>query len=366
MIEVNIEKVAKTIVHDSMKLKEGDILWIETGEHNLSLAEEVAVEMNKIGGFAIIEITSDSYKKKMFENTSEEFLKKSQDYRAKMYENITALLHLEVEKDPLNLQHIPASKKAGFRAAGMAWRKTLREMGKKIALFLYPTPEMAKAYNVTWEEYHDRVWGAVQVSPKELYEAGKPVRDLINKGKNVHITSEKGTDLRFSIDERKGLICNGEEIDENHDVCQYNLNIPAGEVFTTIVEDSAHGTAVFDKVYVYGSPVTDLKLTFKDGSVIAFDAADGKEKFAEYYNTLTPPDKLSAEFGIGINKAVKDVIGCLHTDEKIAGTIHIAIGASIMYGGKNDAPVHFDMIMHKPTVMVDDILMMEDGKMMIG
>ena len=363
MIKVDLEKVAKTIVHDSMKLKENDVLWIEAGVHNLDLAEAVGVELRKIGGFPIIEVTSDKYQKKIFEETSEEFLGKPQKFRGEMYGKIDALLYIENEKDPKNREHIPASKKSAFRAAGMPWRTALRENKTKIALFLYPTPEMAEAYNVSWEEYHDRVWGAVQILPQDLYDIGKPIRDLLDKGNDVHITSKKGTDLRFSIKGRKGLICNGEEVEENYKVCRYNLNIPAGEVFTTIVEDSANGVAVFDKVYVDGTPVTDLKLTFRDGSAVAFEAKENEDKFAEYYETLTPADKLSAEFGIGTNEYVKDVIGCLHTDEKIAGTIHIAIGASIMYGGENDAPVHFDMIMPEPTVTIDGDYMMKDGKM---
>jgi len=365
VIQVKYEEIARSIIRDSMKLGEDDFLWIQTGDHNLRFAEEVAIEAWKIGAYPLLEVSSDYYRKRMFEETPEKFLKKPRRHLADAWEKITALLYIENEKDPALLESISPGKKASARVAELTANRILMKNNTRIAIVLYPMPEMAKAYNVGWEEYHDRVWGAIRVDPEELYRIGKPIKEFLNRGREVHITSEKGTDLRFSIEGRGAVICNGQELEENYEICRYNLNIPAGEVFITIVEDSANGVAVFDKVFVGGAPVEDLRLEFKNGSVVSFDAAGNREKFEKFYETLTPADKLSAEFGIGTNYMIREVIGCPHTDEKIAGTIHIAIGASIMYGGKNEAPVHFDMIMPAPTVHLDGKLMMNRGDLVI-
>jgi len=365
MLEINYKHIAKTLIIDSMKLKEDDVVWIQSGDHNILLAEEIGIQCWKIGAFPIIEVESDNFMKRMYEETPDKYLKKPHKHLADIRKHISALIYMEPLKDPATLESIPAYKKSAFMASAMPAKKVLWDRDVKVALFLYPTPEMAKAYNVSWKFYHDRVWGAIQVSPEKLYRLSKPIKDFLMGRKNVYITSAKGTDLRFSIENRGRLLCTGEDLDENRELGDANLNIPAGETFTSIVEDSTKGIAVFDKVFVDGACVENLRLQFKDGSAVSFDADSNKEKFGEFFRSLKPTDKIGAEFGIGTNPAVKEVIGCLHTDEKIAGTIHIAIGSNLMYGGKNETPLHFDMIMPNPTVVVDGDTMMDGGRMMV-
>lgn len=366
MLDIDFANVADIIINQSMQLKEGDVLWIECGDHNLALAEECALAAGKIGASSLMTVTSDSYMKKMYERTPLEFLKKPCHYQGNLWKQVTALLHIEVPKDPALLNSIPPEKKAARRDAMHPAKQVLHEGNIKIALLLYPTPEMAKAYGVDWEFYHDRVWRSMMVPPQKLYKIGLPIREMINRGREVHITSEKGTNLRFSVEGRRGVICNGQELEENYAVCQYNLNIPSGEVFTAMVENSTEGTAVFDRVFVDGTPVENLRLDFKKGSVVNFGAEKNEKAFADFFRNTTPADRIAGEFGIGTNPEIHEVIGCLHTDEKIAGTIHIAIGANNMYGGKNKAPLHFDMIMSNPTVKIDGEVMMEKGKSVIG
>lgn len=364
MLNINYEQVAKTLVNNSMKLTEDDVVWIQAGDHNLPLAEEIGIQTWKIGGFPIIEVQSDNFMKRMYEETPDKYLKKPHTHMANIRKHISALIYMEPLKDPTTLESIPSYKKSAFMASALPAKKILWERDVKVALFLYPTPEMARAYNVSWEFYHDRVWGAIQIPPSELYRVSNPIKEFLTGKKNVHIISQKGTDLHFSIENRGILLCTGDDLEENREIGDANLNIPAGETFTSIVEDSTNGIAVFDKVFVDGTCVEDLKLEFKDGIAISFDAGSNRDKFGEFFNSIKPTDKIAAEFGIGTNYAVKKVIGCLHTDEKIAGTIHIAIGSNLMYGGKNETPLHFDMIMPRPTVVTDGETMMTEGRMM--
>ncbi len=362
MVSVDIPDFARRLVLDSAKIKKGEVVWIRFSPHSLELAQFCALEVYKMGGYPILEMKTDSFSKNVLMKVPGKYLEKVPSKVVNIFSNIDALMVLGGEEDPKNLQDVPREKKNASLKGRLPIRRVFIKNRTKICLFLYPTPKMAEAYGVSWEYYHDRVWKASLISPAQLYKRAKPIKEFLKGRDKVRITSPSGTDITFSIKDRGIIICNGEELEENYEVCQYNLNIPAGEVFTTIVEDSAEGLAVFEKVFIDGKPVKNLKLTFKGGEVVGFDAEEGKEAFADFYNSLTPNDKKGAEFGIGINPYIKEVIGCLHTDEKIAGTIHIAIGSSIIYGGKNEAPVHFDMIMQSPTVEVDGDLMMKDGE----
>lgn len=353
---------AKSLIYKSMKLKKGDMVWIESGDYNLELAETIAVELKKMGAFPIIQATTDRYTLKMMEESPLEHLGMPRNKEALMKSIIDAFIYLEPSEDPATWAEIDPVKNAAWQMSRMPINRIYREKGVKLCLVLTPTDKMAFAYGVKPEYYHRRVWSAAMTPPEELYKRGKAFKEFMKDGDRVRITTEKGTDLSFSIRDRGIIICNGEELEENYETCRFNLNIPGGEVFTTMVEDTTEGVAVFDKVFIDGELVRDLKLFFKKGKVVDYDARSGVEYFKGMYETFTPQDKVAAEFGIGINPRIKKVIGCLSTDEKIAGTIHIAIGDNASYGGQNEAPVHFDMIMSKPDVYIDGRLMMKRGK----
>lgn len=363
MLEIDEKKIAERIVKDFIGVKEDEIVMVRCGEHNLSLAEECALECRKAGAFPMINVTSDRYVKRIYEEVEDRFLEKPQNRFAEISRLIDTLIIIETMKDPENLRNIPEYKRSLTSQARMPVRKAETEKGVRIVVVMYPTPEMARAYNVSYEEYHDRVWKATLYPPDDLYHIGKPLKNILKGKDRIRLTSEKGTDLSFSIKDRPILIDNGEFLEENREEFADDnlLNIPAGEVFTSIVEDSTEGRIVFDRVFLDGVPVTDLMIRFENGRAVEFSAKENEDKFAEFFETFSPEDKIAGEFGIGINPEVKNVIGCLATDEKIAGTIHLALGANDFYGGRNDTKYHFDMIMDKPTATADDEIFLKNG-----
>lgn len=163
---------------------------------------------------------------------------------------------------------------------------------------------------------------------------------------NIHITADDGTDLKFSIKGRPILLADG-VIDaddlKNGDI---GLNIPDGEVFLAPLEYSANGTITFDYAVIHGFGfIRKLKLTFKDGKVAKYSApGKGAKIFKRFLASNTGEKDRIAELGIGTNPAAA-FIGETIVDEKIFGTVHIAIGNNTgAYHGKNVASSHLDMI----------------------
>lgn len=190
-------------------------------------------------------------------------------------------------------------------------------------------------------------------------------RKALENGNRVKIVAEDGTYLTFRIRGRPVLVADGiiDEVDiKRGDV---GLNIPDGETFCAPLEHSANGFIIFDFTTIPGfGKVTNLKTKFKNGKMIWFDSPQ-KKIFKKFLDANTGEKDRIAEFGIGTNPAAR-YVGEVIVDEKIFGTIHIAIGNNRgAYHGRNRASSHLDLIKDmrksKGSVYVDGKLIMKNG-----
>ena len=175
-------------------------------------------------------------------------------------------------------------------------------------------------------------------------------------GKKLRVTTKLGTDIIFEMNkifDDTGIY---------HEKGSFG-NLPAGEVGFAPVEGRTNGTFVVDMTLGSIGRLKDpIKFTVKDGNVVDIegkeDAKELKEKLEEF-NDKTVYNV--AEFAIGTNNKAK-ITGFTLEDEKVIGTVHIAIGDNTSFpGGTITAPVHLDGIISEPTVYVDERLIMRDG-----
>jgi len=178
---------------------------------------------------------------------------------------------------------------------------------------------------------------------------------LLDKASIVRITSEKGTDLTLNIGGRKGIADTG--ILEKPGAFG---NLPAGESMIAPVEDNGDGILVVDGVAgPLGKVEKPVTLHIKYGKVESTEGDDGK--LSEFYNKFQANVDKIAEFGIGTNKLTR-LIGSPLCDEKVFSTIHIGFGNNLFMGGKQDCDMHYDMIIHNPSVYLDDKCIIEEGR----
>jgi leucyl aminopeptidase (aminopeptidase T) len=118
-------------------------------------------------------------------------------------------------------------------------------------------------------------------------------------------------------------------------------DLPCGEVYVAPLEDKTEGTMYFEVLYMDDLPVCkQVTLTIKEGKIV--DSSDDLVK--NYLMELPESGRVVCEFGIGMNPKIKGLTGCTVLDEKMEGTVHIAIGANHMFGGANEAPMHIDLV----------------------
>jgi len=186
---------------------------------------------------------------------------------------------------------------------------------------------------------------------------------ILDQGKDVKITAPGGTNLTFSIEGRRGL----------PDTGIYNKsgefgNLPGGEAFIAPLEGTANGTLVVDGSMGKGLVDEPVRITIKDGLAVKFEGGKSAKEIEKIFAEQTknnPQATNVAEFGIGTNPAAR-IGGDVLEDEKVKGTIHIALGNNANFGGKVDVPVHMDGIVKTPTFWVDGRKVMKDGKLVDG
>lgn len=181
---------------------------------------------------------------------------------------------------------------------------------------------------------------------------------LLTAGTEVRITSPKGSDLTLSIEGREGIPDDG-------DLTAPGAfgNLPAGEGFIAPVEGRTQGRLVVDGSVWLGRLDDPLVFEFEEGYAVDIT---GEE--ADRFRALLEPygrDAFAvAELGIGTNDAAR-LTGNVLEDEKILGTVHVAVGDNHSFGGTVRVPSHQDGVVLAPTVTIDDDLVLHDGRLLV-
>jgi aminopeptidase len=206
---------------------------------------------------------------------------------------------------------------------------------------------------MTLADYEEFVFGAVLLDwDAEATRMGAIV-ERFDAAEEVHILG-KGTDLRLSLAGRSG------SIDDGH------INMPGGEVFYSPLEDSAEGCVFFCEfpATYFGHEVTGARLVFEQGKIVEATAVTGEDFLVRTLDT-DPGARRLGELGIGCNPGIQRFTKSLGFDEKMDGTIHLAVGNSYTStGGTNVSTIHWDMVKDLRSggrLYVDGDLVQADG-----
>jgi aminopeptidase len=212
-------------------------------------------------------------------------------------------------------------------------------------------------------DYEDFYYRACLATDDDPVTAWQRQSDEVNRltewlsGKEeVHIVGP-GTDLTLGVADRTWIPCVG------------NHNMPDGETFTGPIEDSVNGEVAFSFPATYGGrEVAGVRFHFEDGRVVDASAERGEEFLFEMLDTDDGARRLG-ELGIGTNYGIATGTKEILLDEKIGGTVHMAIGMAYPEsGGQNDSAVHWDMVcdLRKGgTITVDGTEVQRDGQFVV-
>ncbi len=187
------------------------------------------------------------------------------------------------------------------------------------------------------------------------------LKEILETGKEIRVTAPAGTDILFSIEGRNAFASKGLFHAKGE-----SGNLPTGEAFLAPVEGSANGVFVVDGSMAGLGLIKNasIKIEVKNGFATKITGGIIAKKLKEMLDKVGKDARNVAEFGIGTNDSAK-LSGILLEDEKVMGTIHIALGNNLSMGGNVNVPIHLDGVVKKPTVWMDGKLLMKDGKLLV-
>jgi aminopeptidase len=204
---------------------------------------------------------------------------------------------------------------------------------------ILPTPALAQQAQMSTAQYAGFVNRALFLDRpdpvqawRDLHATQEALVQRLTTASEIHIEAD-GTDIRLGVAGRTWINSDGHH------------NMPSGEVFTGPHERSANGTVRFTvPTGPRGVTVTGVQLRFEDGAVVSATADQGED----YLKAALATDqgaRYLGELGIGTNAGIDRATGHILLDEKMAGTVHLALGRSYPEtGGTNDSALHWDLI----------------------
>jgi aminopeptidase len=336
--DVRLKKLARILVDYSVEAGEGEQVLVAGGAEAEPLVKEIYTRLLLAGAIPIPQVALPGMQELFFEHAKELHYEKTPPVIRSLYEGVDAMISIMAPHNTRALAGVDPRKQQALGKRDKAVQDLVIKRDRW-ALTLYPTQALAQESEMGLEEYEEFVFAAMALGEddpvrywrRKAEEQGRLIERL-ERAREVRIVGP-GTDLTLSVEGRKFM--NG---DGRH-------NMPCGEVFTGPIEDSANGEIYFSvPVAVAGREVSGVRLRFEGGRVVEASA----EKGEEYLNSMLDADegaRYLGELGIGTNYGISRVTKNILFDEKLGGTVHLAIGRSYeKTGGKNDSSVHWDLI----------------------
>jgi aminopeptidase len=363
MTDIRVQRMAQVLVRYSLHVQQGERLAIRSEPIAAPLVREVVREALRAGAYPEVFSNLSGVKESLLKEGSDaqlSYIPASERLIAEEYETV---LDISSQENTRELNNCDPARLAFYNQARkevvQTFRQRTNEGTLRRSLVLYPTNAYAQDASMSLGDFEDLLYHACFLDDEHpiacWQELSRRQERLIQwlRGKHsVHILSQD-TNLTFSINERLFL----------NDAGHYNF--PGGEFFTGPVENSANGFIRYHfPASLNGYSVEDVYLRFEHGVVVEARAAQG-QAFLEKMLSLDAGASRLGEFAFGNNYNVNRCTRNILLDEKIGGTVHLALGASFpATGAVNQSLLHWDMICDLRTggeVWVDGELFCKDG-----
>jgi aminopeptidase len=363
-----VQRLAQLLVDYSARVGEGDLVLIEASVLAEPLVREVYRRALEAGAQPRTRIAlGDLLETLMFEG-SEQQLDWENPARAEDIEQADVRIVISAPSNTKSLTSVDPARQARYARTHERLKHRYLERAAagdlRWTVTAYPTKASAQDAEMSLEDYEDFVYRAgfldADDPPARWEEFGARIEELatsLREKRELRIVAE-GTDLTFSVEGRNWMASKGHE------------NLPDGEVYTAPVETSLEGEIRFTYPAVYqGREVEDVRLRFEGGEVVKATAERGQE-LLEAMISVDDGARRAGEFAFGLNPAVGVFTRNILFDEKIGGTVHLALGTAYPEcGGTNRSGLHWDMICDLRTgseVYADGELVYRDGAFLNG
>ncbi len=367
MSDVRVSKLAQLLVGYSLRLKKGDWVIVSGPYIAEELIRACQIEALKAGALVTVKagLSETAYVHFRYANKAQlQFIAPTELVE---YRKADAMLFIWGGWNSKGLTAIDPKKQSLWQAARRPLFETMLEREAKGEFrwvgTQFPTYSSAQDAEMSLAEYQDFVYGAGMLDRSDPVAEWRRVSArqarlvrYLDRLSTVRIVGND-TDITFGVKNRKWVNCDG------------RVNFPDGEVFTSPIEDATEGTIRYSFPAVHnGREVENVRLKFRAGRVVDASADKGEELLTAMLDTDAGARRVG-ELAFGTNYSIKRFTKNTLFDEKIGGTMHVALGASLPEaGGRNKSAIHWDMVCdtrRRVTVYGDGRPVMKNGRFLL-
>lgn len=352
MIDKRWYELARILVNYSTKVNRGEKVLITMVEpETFPLTKAVYSEVIKAGGLPFVEFQSAYLERDLMLYGDDNQISWINEMQSYGMEWADVYIGLRGARNPNEFLDISARKISSHKKS-MGAISAMRNELTRWVLIRVPNESFAQQASTNYESMMEFFFNSTIRNWEEDSKKWHTIKEKFQRAENVRITG-KGTDITFST---KGRL---------YEVADGHLNMPDGEIFTAPVDDSAKGEIYFEFPGVYmGKLIEDIVLKFNHGVVVEASASKNEDLLFELLN-VDEGSKRLGEFGVGLNYGIDRFVYDILYDEKIGGTIHLALGRAYKENnGINQSSIHWDIIKDlrkEGAIYLDGKKIMENG-----
>jgi len=349
-------QLGEILVNYSTCTRAGDRLLIAMREpETFPLTIAVYEHAVQAAAFPQVQFTSAYLERALLMRGSDESIARIPDLERSGMEWADVSISLRGTRNPHELAGIPNERLAAHKRAQGAI-SALRNAHTRWVLVRVPNEASAQAAGMSLDAAITFFFDATLRDWEEDSRRYRQIRDRFQAASQVRIVG-RDTDLTFSTAGRTYVVGDG------------HINMPDGEIYTAPVDESAKGVISFEHPGLYaGQSIGGIRLEFRAGEVVAA-TADMGEEFLQQILAIDEGARRIGEFGVGVNFGIDRFVGDILFDEKIGGTIHLALGrAYTECGGKNQSSLHWDLVKDlrsEGVVELDGRPVLENGQFLL-
>jgi aminopeptidase len=352
MADPRVQHLARTLVRHSIKARPGERVLVSAESTAAPLVREVMRELLRVGALPAPLLSVPGTEEIFFAEASEAQLR-DVAWTELMYANAAAMIVIDAKANTRALTNVDPEKQRIRREARREIQKFILEDKVRWVLTQFPCDALAMEADMSLEEFEDFLYSATNIDHAALEQSMRAAADRFDAASEVRVIAP-GTDVTIDIAGRKGVLCAGSH------------NVPDGEFFYTPNHIETRGEIFYEWPTIFqGQEVSGIRLCFEAGKVVEASAKKGEAALLRALDT-DKGSRYLGELGIGCNFGITRPTRNILFDEKIGGSVHLALGASYPNAGKgNESALHWDMVKNLRDggrIELDGVLVQENGK----
>lgn len=352
------QKIAQRVVR-GLQVQPGEFIQVRSLMDRLDVLQELLLAVELAGATPLAEILPPAYLERLMAGASPDYLANWDKHRTGLMEKFDRILVLEGEYP--NFAGMPADALKNWR--GASHRVGEVEESRKLPFLLMAVPTAARAagLGISLEELEEKTLAALAASPEELQAQIQKVLGKAEGGTVMTVNSGPNGqyELRLKLGNNRPWLSDDGLIDAaDRERGAIVSNLPAGSIYTTVLEGETEGSIWLPVV----QQVKDVVLHFQLGRVIKVEAGEDTAHIDRWLDSHSGEPRRVSHIGIGLNPFLKEVLNWTLVDEHLYGYLFLALGENRYMGGQNESSLNVDYTVPGITLKVDGRTIVEDGK----